>query len=115
MRTIWRSNSASDDYNPVSEQISMKFIRLFSLLLVTLFTPLGYTQDPTTTAKPAAPTTRPDTMQDVLHGVTVSDPYRWLEDQKSLETRAWIMEQNAYTHSLLDALPGRNALQSRLA
>jgi prolyl oligopeptidase len=102
-------------YNAVSEDIFMKFIRLFSVLLVTLFTSVGYTQYPTTAAKPTAPSTRRDNVQDVLHGVTVSDPYRWLEDQKSPETRAWIAAQNAYTHSRLDALPGRNALQTRLA
>jgi prolyl oligopeptidase len=34
---------------------------------------------------------------DTLHGVVIADPYRWLEDQQSAETRAWIDSQNAYT------------------
>lgn len=61
------------------------------------------------------PPTRRDDVQEVLHGVTIADPYRWLEDQNSPETRAWINAQNDYTHSLLDSLPGRSALQKRLA
>ena len=92
----------------------MRFIRLTSFLLAMLVALLVHAQDhaPST---PAIPATRRDKVQEVLHGVTISDPYRWLEDQKSPETRAWITEQNAYTHSQLDALPGRNALQNRLA
>lgn len=53
-------------------------------------------------------------MQEVLHGITVNDPYRWLEDQNSPETRAWIDGQNAYTHALLDEWPGRGRLEKRL-
>lgn len=52
---------------------------------------------------------------EVLHGVTVKDPYRWLEDQDSPETRAWIDRQNAYSRSVLDTLPGRDRIRARLA
>ena len=61
------------------------------------------------------PPARTDMVQDVLHGVPVADPYRWLEDQNSPETRTWITEQNAYTHSLLDSWPGREGLEKRLS
>jgi prolyl oligopeptidase len=60
------------------------------------------------------PATPRHDVQEVLHGVTIHDPYRWLEDQKSPETRAWIEQQNNYTHALLDHLPGRSALENRL-
>ncbi len=63
---------------------------------------------------PAPPATRRGDVQENLHGVTVSDPYRWLEDQQSPETRAWITLQNAYTHKLLDGWPGREHLESRI-
>src|SRR5258708_35306323 len=47
---------------------------------------------------PAAtmPKTRTDNVTETVHGVQIKDPYRWLEDQNSPETRAWIGEQNAY-------------------
>jgi prolyl oligopeptidase len=61
------------------------------------------------------PATRRDKVQETLHGVTVTDPYRWLEDQKTPETRAWISQQNEYTHKLLDGWPGRPRLQQRLS
>ncbi|MCU1273538.1 MAG: Prolyl oligopeptidase [Bryobacterales bacterium] len=61
-----------------------------------------------------APKTRTDHVTETIHGVTISDPYRWLEDQQSPETRAWIDEQNTYTRSVLDPLPGRAAISRRL-
>jgi prolyl oligopeptidase len=61
------------------------------------------------------PTTRHADTQETLHGVTVADPYRWLEDQDSPETRSWIAQQNQYTHNLLARWPGREHLQKRLA
>jgi prolyl oligopeptidase len=66
-----------------------------------------------TAGKPPA-TNRGD-VQETLHGVTIADPYRWLEDQNSPETRTWITQQNEYTHKLLDSWPGRERLQTRLA
>jgi prolyl oligopeptidase len=83
------------------------------LILVVLFTAAAFSQTQRS-AKSAAPSTRRDDVHDVLHGVTVADPYRWLEDQNSPDTRAWITQQNAYTHSMLDPLPGRDALRNRL-
>src|SRR5215831_14866209 len=65
------------------------------------------------TRAPKPPVTRQDNVAEVLHGVSVSDPYRWLEDQNSPETRAWIEAENAYTHSLLDNWPGRAAVSKR--
>jgi prolyl oligopeptidase len=63
---------------------------------------------------PGPPPTRVENVREVIHGVEVTDPYRWLEDQQSPETRAWIDAQNKYTRSLLDSWPGRAALQRRL-
>jgi prolyl oligopeptidase len=61
------------------------------------------------------PTTRREAVTDVLHSTEIVDHYRWLEDQKSPETREWIDAQNAYTESLLSAFPGREHLKQRLA
>lgn len=65
--------------------------------------------------EPPVPATRIDPVTDVLHGVRITDPYRWLEDQESSATRAWIGEQNAYTDSQLGALPARRSFRERLA
>ena len=51
---------------------------------------------------------------DLLHGVSVADPYRWLEDTESAETRAWIDAQNALTHGWLASIPERPRIAARL-
>jgi prolyl oligopeptidase len=66
------------------------------------------------TALPAPPPTRRDDVREVLHGIEILEPYRWLEDGKSAETRRWIDAQNRYAHALLDRRPGREALRDRL-
>jgi prolyl oligopeptidase len=60
------------------------------------------------------PRTRKDDVKETIQGVEIADPYRWLEDQQSPETRAWIKAQNDYTHSQLDGRPGRDSIQRRL-
>jgi len=52
---------------------------------------------------------------DVLHGVRVADPYRWLEDQQSAETRAWINAEDRCTNGVLDSLTDRKAISHQLA
>jgi prolyl oligopeptidase len=51
---------------------------------------------------------------DVLHGVTVTDPYRWLENQESAQTRGWIEAQTQYARAYLDAIPGRERVHERI-
>src|SRR4051795_6239004 len=60
------------------------------------------------------PKTKAVPVTETLHGVKITDPYRWLEDQNSPHTRAWIEEQMTYTKSLLDPLPQREWLTRRL-
>ncbi len=59
------------------------------------------------------PPTRTEDLVEILHGVPVADPYRWLEDADSPETRTWVEAQNALTRSMLDG-PGRDALVREL-
>ncbi len=63
---------------------------------------------------PKPPVTRRDSVVDVMWGIRIPDPYRWLENQTSPETRAWIKTEDDYTHSILSKLPGRAALIKRL-
>ena len=61
----------------------------------------------------APPETRRDNVAETLHGVEITDPYRWLEDQEAPETRAWIDAQNLHTQSELAKVSGRAALERR--
>jgi prolyl oligopeptidase len=54
-------------------------------------------------------------VRDTLHGTVIEDPYRWLEDKDSPETRDWIGRQMEYTRSVLGTYPGRRHIESRLA
>src|SRR5438046_1622791 len=60
------------------------------------------------------PAARQDDTVDIVHAVPVPDPYRWLEDGDSEDTRAWVAQQNAITHSVLESLPNRDAVHARL-
>ncbi len=52
---------------------------------------------------------------DLLHGTEVSDPYRWLENSESDDTKSWIEAQNLLTSSYLSGLPERKVISDRLA
>src|SRR6266571_4095371 len=60
------------------------------------------------------PRTAVEPVVDVLHGIPITDPYRWLEDQNSPRTRNWLEEQAAYTRAYLDALPHRDKIRERV-
>src|SRR3989440_7078699 len=62
----------------------------------------------------APPKTPVNEVKEVVQGVEIIDPYRWLEDQNSPETRSWIDAQNAYTESLLSKVAGREKIKQRL-
>ncbi|MDX2442762.1 MAG: prolyl oligopeptidase family serine peptidase [Bacteroidales bacterium] len=51
---------------------------------------------------------------DTYFGTDVSDPYRWLEDDNSEETMAWVKAQNEVTFSYLNAIPYKNKIKDRL-
>ena len=58
-------------------------------------------------------TARVDQVDD-YHGAQVADPYRWLEDDNSSQTKAWVEAQNQVTFGYLEAIPERAALKARL-
>jgi len=60
------------------------------------------------------PKTRKQTVTDTYFGIKVDDPYRWLEDDNSPETKAWVDAQNKVTEGYLSSIPFRKALKNRL-
>ena len=62
----------------------------------------------------AYPASRRVDQVDTLHGVRVSDPYRWLEDAQSPEVRAWTAAQDQVARDYLSKLPERDAIAARL-
>jgi prolyl oligopeptidase len=61
------------------------------------------------------PAARIDSAKDTYGSTLVPDPYRWLEDQNSPETRAWIEAEQKCTDAALSNLAGRAQLTKRLA
>lgn len=49
------------------------------------------------------------------HGVSIPDPYDWLEDDRSVQTQKWVHTQNLYTESYLNSIPFRESVRKRLA
>ncbi len=72
----------------------------------------------TTKDYPVIPVTYPDTRKDGTtddyHGTPVTDNYRWLEDDNSAETKAWVQEENRVTSGYLEKIPFRQEIEERL-
>lgn len=60
------------------------------------------------------PTTNKKEVIDVYFNTKIADPYRWLEDDRSAETAAWVTAQNNVTFAYLDQIPYRNQLKKQL-
>jgi len=60
------------------------------------------------------PFTPPEPVTEILHGVSITDPFRWLEDQESLRTRQWLEDQTQYARTYLDGVPGRDRIRERI-
>lgn len=60
------------------------------------------------------PLTKKVDQQDIYHGTTIADPYRWLEDANSAETRVWVDAQNKVTQAYLGQIPERETIKQRL-
>lgn len=85
---------------------------LLILCICFTFGAFGVAQEP---KKPSYPPTKTDNVTDVLHGVKIVDPYRWLEEGNSDATKAWVDKQNEFTQSLLGKVPARDKIKERLS
>jgi prolyl oligopeptidase len=64
---------------------------------------------------PPPPASRREDVVDALHGVSVADPYRWLESGDEPEVADWVNAQNEHTRQALDARPDRERWHERLS
>ena len=83
-----------------------------ALLFLTMLTTLANAAD---WPRIMYPPTRKEDVVDDYHGAKVADPYRWLEDDNSAETKAWVTEQNRVTSAFLASIPRREQIRARLA
>jgi prolyl oligopeptidase len=84
-----------------------------SILITTIITSV-MTSFAQTSKNILYPKTRKDATVDDYFGTKVNDPYRWLEDDRSAETEAWVKAQNKVTNTYLEQIPFRNQLKARL-
>lgn len=90
----------------------MKKPFLYALIAITVVSCETKTNKETITVN--YPTTAKVDTVDTYFGTKVSDPYRWLEDDRSPETEAWVKKQNETTFGYLENIPFRNDLKNRL-
>ncbi len=97
---------------------------IVALLSAALFSCGGTEKTPTTALSIAPgeqakagfvyPITRREEVIDTYHGTEVIDAYRWLEDDNSEETAAWVVEQNKLSYGYLETIPERKTIAARI-
>src|SRR6476620_411465 len=87
-----------------------KWKRLLQCVSVTALSTVLLAQSPSS----KYPQARKANTVDDYFGTKVADPYRWMENLKSLELKRWADAENAVTFKYLDALPVRDALKTRI-
>nr|WP_133711531.1 prolyl oligopeptidase family serine peptidase [Myroides indicus] len=86
---------------------------LMTLLVVTIVISCKNTSNEET-AKQEYPETKKGEVTDTYFGEEIADPYRWLEDDRSAETAAWVKAQNQVTFDYLDQIPFREELKKQM-
>ena len=96
-------------------------LRLLFVLMLALFSFVSLAADKPSVVKggngitlPPPPSTAVQPVTENIHGTSITDPYRWLEDGKAPATRAWIDEQMKYTEQYLSQVKIRPAIVSEL-
>ena len=111
-------------HSPARKGICMQSRKLFSvrrrvaiapaLFFFALSVPAQTVRGGNGVSLPAPPVAAVKTVVDDYHGVKVEDPYQWLEDAKSPETRAWIDAENEYTQRYLSQMKIRPEIVKQL-
>ena len=96
----------------------LRYFKLIALILA--LSSIVLAQSAVSSISPASggtityPAARKSDQVDDYHGTKVADPYRWLEDLDSAETKAWVEAENKLTFNYLNQIPERAAIKSRL-
>jgi prolyl oligopeptidase len=88
------------------------------VLTMTMIVAMAWAGDGSSASTSAAagpPKVKVGDVVDTLHGHKIPDPYRWLEDANSADSQEYVRQEMAYTRSILDPLPGRDAIHERLS
>ncbi len=72
------------------------------------------TNTPTRTNRWKYPSTKRSTVSDNYHGVTVNDPYRWMEDPENADTKNWVIAQNELAEPYLEGLSLQESINKRM-
>lgn len=91
----------------MSKRIVAYTLRTLSLLIVTISLEADST-------RMIYPTARKETIAENFHGTQVTDPYRWLEDKNSEETKKWVRAQQELTENFLASCPAREKIKNRI-
>jgi prolyl oligopeptidase len=83
-------------------------------LTVMVLIAISYSKINAQETKMQYPETRKGDVTDTYFGTEVADPYRWLEDDRSAETEAWVVDQNKVTQGYLETIPYRQEIKDRL-
>jgi len=99
-----------------NQNIIMKSVQYFILAASLLIEPIcGSAQHTSPNSNTMTyPKTNKIDISDAYFGITIKDPYRWLEDDRSAETKVWVEAENLVTQNYLNRIPFRNAIKSRL-
>jgi prolyl oligopeptidase len=87
----------------------MQHLKIFFLIAIFMSLPMI-----STAQKLEYPQTKKVEQTDNYHGTKIADPYRWLEDDNSAETKAWVEAQNKVTFAYLNRIPEREQIKKRL-
>ena len=90
-------------------------MKLFSICISLLFSTIMASAQSPWLFTGKYPATKTVTQEDDFFGTKVADPYRWLEDDRSPETKSWVEEQNSVTNEYLSHIPYRDIFKERLS
>ena len=94
--------------------MQMRHVTLVASLLAMLGSTASAQTCPPGAGAMTYPVTAKGTQQDIYHGTSIADPYRWLEDANSAETKTWVDAQNKVTQAFLGQIPERETIKQRL-